>query len=465
MLLVPSYWLGKYFFQYWTHSCKTYGISLKKRKALKPAERHKQDREDCCNSFCQKHVVYSAVYYLMILSYLLGDNLKQMVCDTMDSKVNSTECGLCPSTAQFFTGLSLLLSLALIAWSGAEKGKLPSAFPVVSKREEVYNNLMQIAASAVTIDQALTAILEHISKSTTKCIRVFNSDIGRETAFLTMYGALVVVVILSILVLLVHKYWDTFKCCDQKGKRPLVLLQWVFAIWTLFFIVAFLFADIDYFWDLINGRFPNSVNTTRILRAFLLSLSIATILLFMGVYIVGICIPGLGYVLGRKRSLLEEHDILKASEKMVRDKYMTWQKEKKKGEEKNKTARSDKTAGSDKASGLDETAQSEETAVSGETVRSKSTTEPDDKSKVDSKVTVKDDVGKATISFTFKEEAPDVYCKGFQLFCDEMMIPNWSLPVYDDDDDDKGEKLLRRTMRVEVVDVKKLKDVASSAMY
>ena len=396
--LLLCYLLGKYLFLYatnkWKPCCRRFPKKPSNLGCVETLEHYSE-------KICRKHVAYDLFNCFMIFCYLVGDNLKQMAC--------ISECGPCPTIAQFFTGISLILNVTLILLreGGLSKGSLASAYPTIGVRGDAYNKMFQVAAKALVIDQALTAILEHIS--TSECAKnTVNNNIIVQIGITIAYFGFITLIILVVLMFLVWGQRKTFcphgcgknlqKCCETCA-------QWYFAFSILVFCALFMVADIDWFWDLWKDSpyFSSGAKTARI---SLLGISFLYCLSLIVLYICVIGIPGLGVVLKKKQFFLLEHRAhgeLSTSKSMMRKVDNTW--------------KSDEEASSVPTQQMTNTAKKEK-------VDTNSTDANGDKCKLKKSVKVNDDVGEAAISFTFKEEI--TCCQGFKSFWKE--IRRWNIP-------------------------------------
>lgn len=399
---LPSYLLGKYLLLYGTNKWKPCCRCPQKPSGLNVDKTLEYYSEE----ICRKQVAYDVFNCLMILFYLVGDNLKQMVCNP--------ECGSCPMIAQFFTGLSLILNLTLtlLRDAGPGKGSLPSAFPVIGKRGSSYNKMLQIAAKALIIDQALTAILEHINKNTTdpECGKIVDNNKVLQIAFISAYFGIIVLIALVVLVFLCWGEKKTFFGCSWNvGTCCEVSCQWCIALCTVLFIAVFMVADIDWFWDLWKDS-PQYMTALKIARLTLLVISFMYSFFLIAFYFFVIGLPGLGVVLEKKQFFLAEHGVhgvLSASESMEQGEDNIWTKT---DDDKKKSA---------------STKKMKDTVGDGN-VESQSADTYRDKCVLKKSVEVEDDFGEATISFTFKEEIPCL--QGFCAFCGCQRILKWAYP-------------------------------------
>ena len=405
-LLLSFFWIGKYLFLFCTNNwkpciCACCVDADKLGEEYKKLKKRCQKLEYCIKKACLKEVAYDIVNFIMIFFYLLGDNLQEMVCNE--------KCGPCPRTAQAFTGISLILNLALTVLKGAGEGNLPSALPVVGKWGDTYNKMLQIAASAVTIDQALTAILEAFTKGEQECEKVVSSDRDAQIAFMASMMAIAIIVIFAVQLLLCWEKRENFchACCTEERHTEerrteycctedccAVFLQWLFAFYILIFMGVFLAADIDWIWDVITGNNLLPLSAAWITRLVLLVIATLSSLVFLIVYITVICLPGLRFVLVKKRFFLPEHNTLSVSEAIVREKHNTWKE-------------------------ADEHYATVDNTQWAETAAKHSKDEEGGKSsKIKSSVEVEDSLGgKATISFTFKEEIPNACLSPCNWLC------------------------------------------------
>ena len=76
-----------------------------------------------------------------------------------------------------------MINIALtVLRAGELKPKLPSAIPVIGKLGNVYSTLLQIAATALTIDLTYTSILDPLDIQRASCNAVIDSKTVKDAA-------------------------------------------------------------------------------------------------------------------------------------------------------------------------------------------------------------------------------------------------------------------------------------------
>ena len=420
--LLLSYLFGKYLFLYRTNQRKLCFCRLPKNP---PNAGFVGTLEHCSEKLCHKDIAYDVFNCIMIFYYLAGDNLKQLVCNP--------ECGQCTMIAQFFTGLSLILNLTLTLLRGAGlgKGNLSSAFPIIGKRGASYDRILQLAASAVTIDQVLTAIVEHFTMET-ECGTVDNNNRLVQIGFISTYFAIAGTITMFVLLFILCKDRKlfSFDCHDKNVTWQThceVFAHWLLAISTALFVAVFMIADIDRFWNLMTD--PVAIKAARIVLLLILCFSYSMFLIVFYACFIGI--PGMGMILEKKQFFLPEHGmhgVLSTSESMKRRVDNTWY--------------------SDEQAALTPMQSQPQNTAWNDNSNSHSTYS--DKCQLKKYVEVQEKFGEATISFTFKEEIPCYH--GFSFFCKNICA--WNVPREDNES--------QWTMKVDIGETEKIRQLESS---
>ena len=276
-------------------------------------------------------LVYESVFCLMALLYLAGDNLEQMVC--------KEDTGICPVTGRVIMGTSLMLNILLTLLKGTSmKPKTPSAFLVVGILGNVYYKLMQIAASVLTIDQTVTTILNSIEYNET--IRSNNdSMINEETiqtgaiGILTAISGIVLLVLLVALVIIAFANRRLCCCCcrNKQVKWYEMFGQWACGICVVLFVISFMIGDINWIWEFFETDIVSK--PANIVRLFTLTLALVLLFILSMVYIGGICLPGVGVVVGEEEFFLPKNASdkgLQIDGNVLQKPYNEWGKDPKK---------------------------------------------------------------------------------------------------------------------------------------
>ena len=273
-------------------------------------------------------VVYESVFCLMALLYLAGNNLEQMVC--------KEDTGICPVTGRVITGTSLMLNILLTLLKGTSmKPKTPSAFLVVGILGNVYYKLMQIAASVLTIDQTVTTILNSIEYN--KTIRSNDIIMINETTIqtgaigiLTAISGIVLLVLLVALVIIAFANRRLCCCCcrNKQVKWYEMFGQWACGICVVLFVISFMIGDINWIWEFFETDIVSK--PANIVRLFTLTLALVLLFILSMVYISGICLPGVGVVLGEEEFFLPKNasaKVLQIDGNVLQKQYNEWEQE------------------------------------------------------------------------------------------------------------------------------------------
>ena len=274
------------------------------------------------NLCCNKSMAYDVANCIMALFYLTGDNLRSNVCEN--------DCGLCPTIGHVFTGVSLIINIAIaVIKAGDLKPKFPSAIPVIGKMGNVYSKLLQIAAAALTIDLTYTTILESFNTQQEKC----NVTINTGAAIGIMVGLLAFVIVLLLLVLGLLACANSVCCtCKSKKEKVEVCGQWVSAIIVVVFVVLFIGGDVDWFWNIVISEKDRGMLTwplPKIIRVVALGFSFSALTILMVIYFGVIFCPGFSVALRNDGFFLPERagNELTVVQHMVRKGYNAWDEE------------------------------------------------------------------------------------------------------------------------------------------
>ena len=304
-LIFLVYMAAKYFFLYLTWNIKPW-CANKCSDDCVILSRMKGNCLYCWGSFCWNwSVAYDFMFCLMALLYLAGDNLEEMVCEEHSWKY-------CPVTGRVILGVSLMLNILLTLLKSSTKPNFPSTFPVIGVMGNVYSKLLLIAASVMTVDQAVTTVLTSTKYNDTirsnndfmiDNTRVQNGAIG----IFTVIGAITFFILLFVLVILALV--NRRVCCDCKCKKvkwwEMVFGQWLCAACVVFFVIAFIVGDISWIWEFFD---TSTVNTpANEFRLSALSVSLVLLSILSIGYICGICFPGVSVVAGERYFFLPKY--------------------------------------------------------------------------------------------------------------------------------------------------------------
>ena len=279
----------------------------------------------CLGSICSKSMLYDVTVCLMALFYLAGDNLEQMVC-TEDSRY-------CPIIGKLLTGTSLILNIFITLLKASDsKPNLPTTFPVIGAVGAVYDNLLQIAAQALTIDQTVTTILDSVDLQRLAGNTTLDEKtvaIQDDTAIKIMASLCCIVVFLLLVVLIFLCSANLSLCCDCKCKKvkwyECILGEWLCAFFVVSFVILFIMGDIDWIYDLYNDR-KDTVTPRGGSRIAFLIPALICLLVLLSYYICGLCVPGVSVALAKDELFLpEQADTgMTVVQKMVRKQYNEW---------------------------------------------------------------------------------------------------------------------------------------------
>ena len=274
----------------------------------------------CQWSFCHKSMLYDVAFCTMALFYLTGDNLQQNVCEE--------DCGPCPIIGHAFTGASLVINIALtVVKAGELKPKLPSAIPVIGKLGNVYSTLLQIAATALTIDLTYTSILDPLDIEKASCNATIDSKTVKDAAIGIM-TVLCVIILFILLTILGRLACINGGCCDneQEGvEKKELFMQWLCAICVMGFVILFIVGDVDWFWNFFISK-EDTWTTPRIIRLVALSVAFLACGILMFTYFFVICLPGMSVAMRDEDFFLPKNvgNKLEVVQHMAQKGYNAW---------------------------------------------------------------------------------------------------------------------------------------------
>ena len=271
---------------------------------------------------CRKIVevfLYDVTFVFMGALYLAGDNLPIFICTGMNG-MNDREA--CRGQSSYILGVSLLLHAALHL---AGTLKLRSAdmptFPVTGRIREAYQSVLQLAALAIFVDQAFSTVERFVThldieadetldcgcvgnKTATNCLSLIDFEIGGFS--LGLY--LIVLIIVIGLVVKNRKdycscYWE-IKNPETGGSKSTsktvcchcwenVCIFGAHAL-VIVFMVLYTLADNRWLWTCVALANPTAGRISMLTIAFVISL------LWLGVYLAIIFLPGVGTVLEKE---------------------------------------------------------------------------------------------------------------------------------------------------------------------
>ena len=259
---------------------------------------------------CRKIVevfLYDVTFIVMGALYLAGDNLPIFICTGMNS-MNDREA--CRGHSSYILGVSLLLHTALhLAGTLRLRSADMPTFPVTGRIREAYQSILQLAALAIFVDQAFSTVERFVThldieadetlncgcvgnKTATNCLSLINFEIGGFSL------ALYLIVLIIAIVLVVKNGKDYCSCYRKsKSKKTRCCHCWenvcIFGALALVivFMVLYTLADNRWLWTCVALPNPTAGRISMLTIAFVISL------LWLGVYLAIIFLPGVGTVL------------------------------------------------------------------------------------------------------------------------------------------------------------------------
>ena len=239
----------------------------------------------------------------------------------------------CPFIGQFFTWTSLILNIfiTLLKASGS-KPNVPSAFPVIGVLGGVYENLLQIAAQALFIDQTVTIALDAVDIQRLAGNATLDKNtaaIENNTAIMVMGTLCSIILFLLLVVLIFLGCANRHECCRSayKGRTvkwyECVFGEWLCGLLVVSFVILFIMGDIDW----IYNFYKDTATPGTQYRIAFLSVAFICLVVLTFYYICGLCVPGVGVALEKDKFFLPEqaNTTMTVSQKMVRSQYNEWE--------------------------------------------------------------------------------------------------------------------------------------------
>ena len=261
---------------------------------------------------CRKIVevfLYDVTFIVMGALYLAGDNLPIFICTGMNS-MNDREA--CRGHSSYILGVSLLLHTALhLAGTLRLRPADMPTFPVTGRIRKAYQSVLQLAALAIFVDQAFSTVERFVThldieadetlncgcvgnKTATNCLSLINFEIGGFSL------ALYLIVLIIAIVLVVKNGKDYCSCYREPTLKTRCCHCWenvcIFGALALVivFMVLYTLADNRWLWTCVALANPTAGRISMLTIAFVISL------LWLGVYLAIIFLPGVGTVLYRE---------------------------------------------------------------------------------------------------------------------------------------------------------------------
>ena len=285
-----------------------------------------RSQEFTCHRCCKiaEVFLYDVTFVVMGALYLAGDNLPIFICTGMNS-MNDREA--CRGHSSYILGVSLLLHTALhLAGTLRLRPADMPTFPVTGRIRKAYQSVLQLAALAIFVDQAFSTVERFVThldieadetlncgcvgnKTATNCLSLINFEIGGFSL------ALYLIVLFIVIGLVVKNGKDYCSCCwvmkkadgnsnatdgkKSKSKKTRCCQCWenvcIFGALALVivFMVLYTLADNRWLWTCVALPNPTAGRISMLTIAFVISL------LWLGVYLAIIFLPGVGTVLNR----------------------------------------------------------------------------------------------------------------------------------------------------------------------
>ena len=277
---------------------------------------------------CRKIVevfLYDVTFVFMGALYLAGDNLPIFICTGMDG-MNDREA--CRGQSSYILGVSLLLHTALhLAGTLKLRSTDMPTFPVTGRIREAYQSVLQLAALTIFVDQAFSTVERFVThldieadetlncgcvdnETATNCLSLINFEIGGFSL------ALYLIVLIIVIGLVVKNGKDYCSCCwvmkkpdgnsnatdgrKSKSKKAVCCHCWenvcIFGAHALVivFMVLYTLADNRWLWTCVALPNPTAGRISMLTITFVISL------LWLGVYLAIIFLPGVGTVLEKE---------------------------------------------------------------------------------------------------------------------------------------------------------------------
>ena len=267
--------------------------------------------------WCRKSVVmavHDLVFVVMGTLYLAGDNLPILYCSGMSNTVDKEDC---IERSAIILGFSLLLHTALYIAGPFKLNPAISTLPVTGRIRKAYQSILQLAALAILLDQTFTTVVKFITivdiemDESPACGcpgNTTNSASEREVAwFLTGLSSIILLIVIGIVV----KGWkDYCSCCWKKRKserrqyrRQIVenILIFFMYIVVVLFMVMYTLADSRWLYKCT----PVCNGNPTVVRFGLLGTSLSLSFIWILLYGVIICCPGVCIICKRKRAFAE----------------------------------------------------------------------------------------------------------------------------------------------------------------
>ena len=258
-------------------------------------------------------LLFDSVFVVMGTLYLAGDNLPILICRGMNS---TTARDICIEQSSIIVGFSLLLHTALYV-AGALKLKPTevTAFPVTGRIRKAYQRIFQLVAFTIILDQTFSTVVRLITQVDIEIDESPNCG-STEVEVEGFLASLYIIMLPMILGLLVVKNWKDYcsccwikrksmirQCCCHFWENFLIFMVYIFVIG---FMIIYTLADNRWLWKCTSAAKGDP--TTGRIRMLVISLVLS--LLWIAMYLVIICLPGVCIVCNKnsKKKFFTEND-------------------------------------------------------------------------------------------------------------------------------------------------------------
>ena len=258
--------------------------------------------------------LHDLIFVAMGTLYLAGDNLLILICSGM-SKTGDRED--CIETSAIIVGFSLLMHTVLYIAGSFKLNPAISTLPVTGRIRKAYQSILQLAALTIFLDQTFTTVVRLITivdiemdeSPTCGCGgNTTNSASESEVAwFLTGLSSIMLLMVIGIVV----KGWkDYCSCCWKKRKSErrqyrcqIVENIFIFSMYIVVvgFMVIYTLADNRWLYKCT----PVCNGNPTVVRLGLLYTSLVLSIIWILLYGVIICCPGVCIICKRKRAFAE----------------------------------------------------------------------------------------------------------------------------------------------------------------
>ena len=275
-------------------------------------------------------LLYNVIFIIMGTLYLAGDNLTILMCSGMDNTVDKDNC---IEKSSIILGVSLLLNTALYVAGIFNLKPTAATLPVTGRIRKAYQSILQLAALTILLDQNFSTVVRLITHidhdieldespncgcpgNTTTC-----SSLWEVVGF---FAGLSTIMVLIVVGLTVKGWKDYCSCCWKKWWRQCcchfsenILIFSFMYIFVFVFMGIYTLTDNRWFWKCT----PVSQNNPKYIRIGLLYISFLFSLIWIVMYLVIICRPGV-CIVWKKRRYLDENDYVSVQAEIEKSEWV-----------------------------------------------------------------------------------------------------------------------------------------------